>query len=100
MNWIDHFYAKLLRFSMAHRWLILVLCIVVTLSTVPLFMLVGKNFLPEIKFGSLSVVHLKGRKTPCLVLKGGIENFGNISTFFSYAGKKGHYYLGEKFTAF
>ena len=45
-HWIDHFYAKLLRFSMAHRWLILVLCILVTASTVPLFMFVGKNFLP------------------------------------------------------
>jgi HAE1 family hydrophobic/amphiphilic exporter-1 len=43
---IDHAYAKMLRFSMAYRWLILVLCIVVTLSTIPLFMLVGKNFLP------------------------------------------------------
>lgn len=45
-HWIDHTYAIMLRFSMAHRWLILVLCILVTLSTVPLFMFVGKNFLP------------------------------------------------------
>ncbi len=43
---IDHVYTIMLRFSMAHRWLIVVLCLVVTISTVPLFMLVGKNFLP------------------------------------------------------
>jgi HAE1 family hydrophobic/amphiphilic exporter-1 len=43
---IDHTYTKMLRFSMAHRWLILGLCLLVTLSTIPLFMLVGKNFLP------------------------------------------------------
>ncbi|HRH43939.1 MAG TPA: efflux RND transporter permease subunit, partial [Pyrinomonadaceae bacterium] len=43
---IDGVYTKLLRFSMAHRWVILGLCILVTISTVPLFMLVGKNFLP------------------------------------------------------
>ncbi|MBX7170950.1 MAG: efflux RND transporter permease subunit [Pyrinomonadaceae bacterium] len=45
-HWIDHTYAIMLRFAMAHRWLILLLCVVVTLSTVPLFMFVGKNFLP------------------------------------------------------
>ena len=43
---IDSVYTKLLRFSMSHRWVILILCIVVTISTVPLFMFVGKNFLP------------------------------------------------------
>ncbi len=43
---IDGFYTMLLKFSMAHRWLIVTLCILVFLSIVPLFMLVGKNFLP------------------------------------------------------
>jgi hydrophobic/amphiphilic exporter-1 (mainly G- bacteria), HAE1 family len=43
---IDSTYTKLLRFSMAHRWVIVGLCVLVTLSTIPLFMLVGKNFLP------------------------------------------------------
>ncbi|MCU0238375.1 MAG: efflux RND transporter permease subunit [Pyrinomonadaceae bacterium] len=43
---IDHTYTIMLRFSMAHRWVILGLCVLVTLSTIPLFMLVGKNFLP------------------------------------------------------
>ena len=44
--YIDLAYAKLLRFSMAHRWLILLLCLLVFISIVPLFMFVGKNFLP------------------------------------------------------
>lgn len=43
---IDHVYAIMLRFSMSHRWVILGLCVLVILSTVPLFMFVGKNFLP------------------------------------------------------
>ncbi len=45
-KYIDHTYTWLLRFSMAHRWLIIVLCALVFLSIVPLFMFVGKNFLP------------------------------------------------------
>jgi HAE1 family hydrophobic/amphiphilic exporter-1 len=36
----------MLRFSMAHRWVIVTLCILVFLSIVPLFIFVGKNFLP------------------------------------------------------
>jgi HAE1 family hydrophobic/amphiphilic exporter-1 len=43
---IDRAYTFLLKFSMAHRWLIILLCAVVFLSIVPLFMFVGKNFLP------------------------------------------------------
>jgi HAE1 family hydrophobic/amphiphilic exporter-1 len=43
---IDRVYTGMLRFSMAHRWLIVTLCVVVFLSIIPLFMLVGKNFLP------------------------------------------------------
>ncbi len=43
---IDGFYTTLLRFSMAHRWVIITLCALVFLSIVPLFMFVGKNFLP------------------------------------------------------
>src|SRR6185503_15247759 len=39
-------YTWLLEWSMGHRWAIVVLSIVVILSTVPLFMFVGKNFLP------------------------------------------------------
>ncbi|HVE59190.1 MAG TPA: efflux RND transporter permease subunit [Pyrinomonadaceae bacterium] len=43
---IDGFYTTLLKFSMAHRWVIITLCALVFLSIVPLFMFVGKNFLP------------------------------------------------------
>ena len=43
---IDATYHWLLQFSMAHRWLIVALCVLVFLSIIPLFMFVGKNFLP------------------------------------------------------
>lgn len=43
---IDSTYTWMLKFSMGHRWLIVVLCGLVFLSIIPLFMLVGKNFLP------------------------------------------------------
>ncbi|HEY8560905.1 MAG TPA: efflux RND transporter permease subunit [Pyrinomonadaceae bacterium] len=43
---IDAVYTMLLKFSMAHRWVIVTLCILVFLAIVPLFMFVGKNFLP------------------------------------------------------
>ncbi len=43
---VDGIYAWMLRFSMGHRWVIVTLCVLVFLSIVPLFMLVGKNFLP------------------------------------------------------
>jgi HAE1 family hydrophobic/amphiphilic exporter-1 len=40
-------YSRLLRWSMAHRWAVVVICLLVVASTVPLFMMVGKNFLPQ-----------------------------------------------------
>ncbi|MEP7039767.1 MAG: efflux RND transporter permease subunit, partial [Acidobacteriota bacterium] len=43
---IDGTYTTFLKFSMAHRWLIVLLCALVFLSIIPLFMFVGKNFLP------------------------------------------------------
>ncbi|MBP6002500.1 MAG: efflux RND transporter permease subunit [Pyrinomonadaceae bacterium] len=43
---VDGIYTAMLRFSMAHRWVIVVLCLLVFVSIVPLFMVVGKNFLP------------------------------------------------------
>ena len=43
---IDRAYTKMLTWSMAHRWTIVVACLLVILSIVPLFMFVGKNFLP------------------------------------------------------
>ncbi|HEX6047020.1 MAG TPA: efflux RND transporter permease subunit [Pyrinomonadaceae bacterium] len=43
---IDRTYTKMLQWSMAHRWIIVVACILVIVSIFPLFMFVGKNFLP------------------------------------------------------
>lgn len=43
---LDRIYTAMLRFSMAHRWVIVTLCILVFLSIIPLFLFVGKNFLP------------------------------------------------------
>ncbi|HLK57836.1 MAG TPA: efflux RND transporter permease subunit, partial [Chthonomonadaceae bacterium] len=44
---IDAVYAWLLRWSMRHRWAIVLLCILTLVSTVPLFGAVGKDFLPN-----------------------------------------------------
>ncbi len=44
---VERTYMRLLEWSMKHRWVIVVLMIVVFISTVPLFMLVDKNFLPN-----------------------------------------------------
>jgi HAE1 family hydrophobic/amphiphilic exporter-1 len=43
---IDQTYTWLLKWSMLHRWAVVLLCALVIFSIVPLFMLVGKNFLP------------------------------------------------------
>ncbi|HEX9424099.1 MAG TPA: efflux RND transporter permease subunit [Pyrinomonadaceae bacterium] len=43
---IDRTYTRMLNWSMAHRWVVVGACLVVIISIVPLFMFVGKNFLP------------------------------------------------------
>ena len=43
---IDRTYTRMLGWSMKHRWVIVAACLVVIVSIVPLFMFVGKNFLP------------------------------------------------------
>lgn len=43
---IERTYTWMLKWSLAHRWVIVVLCVLVTISIVPLFTFVGKNFLP------------------------------------------------------
>ncbi len=45
-SYIDRSYTWLLKLSMAHRWVIVAVCLLVVVSIVPLFMFVGKNFLP------------------------------------------------------
>jgi multidrug efflux pump subunit AcrB len=44
---IDRTYTWMLRWSMAHRWVIVLACVLAIVSIVPLFMLAGINFLPE-----------------------------------------------------
>jgi HAE1 family hydrophobic/amphiphilic exporter-1 len=43
---IDQLYTFLLKRSMAHRWIVVLACVLVIVSIVPLFKFVGKNFLP------------------------------------------------------
>src|SRR5436305_847885 len=43
---IDRTYTWMLRWAMGHRWAIVLLSLLVIVSIVPLFMFVGKNFLP------------------------------------------------------
>ncbi len=44
---IDRNYTRMLKWAMAHRWIIVLACVLVVVSIVPLFMMVGKNFLPQ-----------------------------------------------------
>src|SRR5829696_966288 len=43
---IDRTYTWMLKWSMAHRWAVVLACVLVIVSIVPLFKFVGKNFLP------------------------------------------------------
>src|SRR4029077_11725407 len=45
-RFLDHHYTQMLEWAMAHRKSMVALCMAVSLCTIPLFMLVGKNFLP------------------------------------------------------
>jgi HAE1 family hydrophobic/amphiphilic exporter-1 len=45
-RFLDRHYTRMLEWSMAHRKAMVALCAGVTLATVPLFMIVGKSFLP------------------------------------------------------
>src|SRR5215210_3122531 len=44
---IDRAYTWMLKLSMAHRWAVVVICVVVVASIVPLYRWVGYNFLPD-----------------------------------------------------
>jgi HAE1 family hydrophobic/amphiphilic exporter-1 len=44
---IDWFYTRLLEWSMAHRGIVASVAVLVLLSSVPLFMIVQKNFMPQ-----------------------------------------------------
>ena len=44
---VDAFYTALLRFSMAHRWAVVLTCLLVAASTYPLYKMSGVNFVPD-----------------------------------------------------
>lgn len=44
---VERGYLSLLRWSMGHRWVVVVVMILTFLSTIPLFVVVDKNFLPN-----------------------------------------------------
>ncbi len=44
---IDRFYGATLRWSLRHRWVIMLLALVTTLATVPLMKIVGVSFIPN-----------------------------------------------------
>jgi HAE1 family hydrophobic/amphiphilic exporter-1 len=46
-RWIDRGYGWILEWSLRHRWVIVLATIVTVASTVPLFKMVGKDFLPR-----------------------------------------------------
>ncbi|HEX6176753.1 MAG TPA: efflux RND transporter permease subunit, partial [Thermoanaerobaculia bacterium] len=52
---IEKTYMRMLEWSMAHRWVIVGMMVVVFFSTVPLFMIVDKNFLPYDDEGQFAV---------------------------------------------
>ncbi len=45
-HWIDVHYTNMLEWAMSHRKTVVAICVLVVFSSVPLFMFVGKNFLP------------------------------------------------------
>ncbi len=46
-NAVDRFYTGILEWSMAHRWIVSAVAVLVLLSSVPLFMAANKNFMPQ-----------------------------------------------------
>ncbi len=44
---LDNGYERLLRWAMAHRWVVVTAAVAALLAIVPLFMMVGKDFLPK-----------------------------------------------------
>jgi HAE1 family hydrophobic/amphiphilic exporter-1 len=46
-HWIDIFYTRMLKWALAHRGIMLAFSALTIISIVPLFMVVGKNFLPD-----------------------------------------------------
>jgi HAE1 family hydrophobic/amphiphilic exporter-1 len=45
-HYLDVYYTRMLEWAMAHRKSMIAICVLVSVATVPLFMIVGKSFLP------------------------------------------------------
>ena len=52
---IERLYMHMLRWSMAHRWAIILLCVLVLFSTVPLAIVLPKSFMPESDEGNFQI---------------------------------------------
>ena len=46
-GWVERVYGAMLRWSMAHRWVVVLACVAALASVVPLFIFGGKDFLPK-----------------------------------------------------
>ncbi len=47
LHWIEQSYLKLLQWSLAHRWVIILICVATFLSTFGLYHLVGRDWIPS-----------------------------------------------------
>jgi hydrophobic/amphiphilic exporter-1 (mainly G- bacteria), HAE1 family len=56
-RFLDGNYKRLLEWAMAHRRAVVALCVVVVISIVPLFMLVGKNFIPADDQSQFNIIY-------------------------------------------
>ncbi|HVF57794.1 MAG TPA: efflux RND transporter permease subunit [Pyrinomonadaceae bacterium] len=74
---IDRTYTWMLRWSMAHRWVVVILCVVVIVSIVPLFKLVGKNFLPVDDQSQFEINLRTGEGSTLAATSGVVERIAN-----------------------
>lgn len=60
---IDRAYTRMLNWSMDHRWAVVIICVLVTLSTIPLGMMAGFSFIPADDENEFEVVVRSGEGT-------------------------------------
>ena len=61
---LEHGYRRLLAWSLAHRGLVAIGAVLVLLSSVPLFLIANKNFLPNDAFHLVGGVLVSGSLPP------------------------------------
>lgn len=54
-DWLAHHYANMLEWSLSHRALMVVLSILILISTVPMSMMIGKDFMPTDDSGQYQI---------------------------------------------